>query len=91
VFTPLELRAKHRNADADVESDAATVKPTRVAMIKRFMIGHSQCDIRSHSKAKAADCSIDLPITGVRALLVEDASQCDRLRAKAWGVQASTS
>jgi hypothetical protein len=33
----LELRARHLNADADVESDAAIVKPTRVATIKRFI------------------------------------------------------
>jgi hypothetical protein len=42
VFTPLELRAKHRNANADVESDTAIVIPTRVATIKRFMIGPFQ-------------------------------------------------
>ena len=38
----LELRAKHRNADADVESDTAIVSPTRVATTKRFMIGPFQ-------------------------------------------------
>ena len=33
---------QHRNADADVESDTAIVSPTRVATIKRFMIGPFQ-------------------------------------------------
>jgi hypothetical protein len=58
VFTPLELRAKHRNADADVESDTAIVSPTRVAMIKRCMIGPFQFGviIASTAKRKGADC-----------------------------------
>jgi hypothetical protein len=38
VFTPLELVAKHLNADADVESVAATVNPITAAMIKRFIV-----------------------------------------------------
>jgi hypothetical protein len=48
VFTPFELVARHRNADADVEIDAAIVNPTRVATIKRFIIGpfQVQCDNR---------------------------------------------
>jgi hypothetical protein len=36
VFTPFELVARHRKADADVESVAAIVNPTRVATTKRF-------------------------------------------------------
>lgn len=36
--TPFELRAKHLNADADVDSVVAIVNPTRAARIKRFII-----------------------------------------------------
>jgi hypothetical protein len=38
VETPFELRAKHLNADADVDSVVAIVNPTRAARIKRFII-----------------------------------------------------
>lgn len=34
----MELRARHRNADADVDSVVAIVNPTRAAMIKRFIV-----------------------------------------------------
>ena len=62
MFTPLELRAKHRNADADVESDTAIVSPTRVATIKRFMIGPSQFGVIVASTPKRRELIVKLPL-----------------------------
>ena len=45
MFTPFELVARHRNADADVENDAAIVNPTRAATIKRFITGPFQVSV----------------------------------------------
>ena len=36
--TPFELRARHLNADADVDIVVAIVSPTTAATIKRFIL-----------------------------------------------------
>jgi hypothetical protein len=58
VFTPFALVARHRNADADVESDAAIVNPTRVAMIKRFILAlQKPCDSTASTQSGTHICS----------------------------------
>ena len=59
MFTPLELRAKHRNADADVESDTTIVSPTRVETIKRFMIGPFQFRLINVSTPKRRELIVN--------------------------------